>query len=115
MSLKDANPVNPMLSAMQLAEILRAARTKVLVTLGPASGSDIHAKVLQIKDQLPDLRTILVVGADGTLPKGEHDFDALLAGCPDDRLVSGVAVEVPGNRVDSSAMRGVSSSRRIPG
>ena len=87
-----ANPVNPMLSATQLVEILRAARTKVLVTLGAALGPDIHAKVLQIKDQLPDLRTILVVGADDALPKGGHDFDALLAGCPDDRLVSGRSI-----------------------
>ena len=51
-----ANPVNPMLSAAQLSEILRAARTKVLVTLGPVPGSDIYAKVQNIKDQLPDLR-----------------------------------------------------------
>ena len=34
-----ANPVNAMLSASQLAEILQAAGTKVLVTLGPTEGS----------------------------------------------------------------------------
>ena len=33
-----ANPVNPLLGAGQIAEILRAARTKVLVALGPHAG-----------------------------------------------------------------------------
>jgi len=84
-----ANPVNPMLSAAQLAEILRAARTKVLVTLGPVPGSDIYAKVLQIKDQLPELTAILVVHGAGVDAPGTHDFDAMLAHCPADRLSSG--------------------------
>jgi len=84
-----ANPVNPMLSAEQLAEILRAARTRVLVTLGPVPGSDIYAKVLQIKDRLPELTAILVVHGAGVDAPGMHDFDAMLAGCPADRLTSG--------------------------
>jgi fatty-acyl-CoA synthase len=33
-----ANPVNPLLSATQIAEILRAAGTEVLVALGPDAG-----------------------------------------------------------------------------
>ena len=36
-----ANPVNPLLEPVQIAWILRAAGTRVLVTLGPAQGSDI--------------------------------------------------------------------------
>ncbi|VTU28336.1 Long-chain-fatty-acid--CoA ligase [Variovorax sp. PBS-H4] len=87
-----ANPVNPMLSAAQIAEILRAARTKVLVTLGPVPGSDIHAKVLQIKDELPELKAILTVGGDSLDPLGTLDFDAALARCADDRLVSGRSI-----------------------
>ncbi len=87
-----ANPVNPMLSAAQIAEILRAARTKVLVTLGPVPGSDIHAKVLQIKDELPELKAILTVGGDSLDPLGMLDFDAALARCADDRLVSGRSI-----------------------
>ena len=74
-----ANPVNPMLSAAQIGEILRAARTKVLVTIGPVPGTDIYAKVQQIKDQLPHLKTILVT----------PDFDAALERCPGERLTSG--------------------------
>ena len=49
-----ANPVNPLLEAGQIAEILRAANTKVLVALGPLPGTDIWAKVERIRDQLPD-------------------------------------------------------------
>ena len=84
-----ANPVNPMLSAAQLSEILRAARTKVLVTLGPVPGSDIYAKVQQIKGQLPDLTTILVVHGDGCDASATLDFDAALARCPAEQLSSG--------------------------
>ncbi len=84
-----ANPVNPMLSAAQIGEILRAAKTKVLVTLGPLPGSDIYAKVQQIKDQLPDLKAILVVHGDGCDSPATLDFDAALARCPGDRLASG--------------------------
>jgi len=87
-----ANPVNPMLSADQLAEILRAARTRVLVTIGPVPGSDIYAKVLQIKDRLPELTAILVVHGAGVDAPGMHDFDAMLAGCPADRLTSGRSI-----------------------
>jgi fatty-acyl-CoA synthase len=85
-----ANPVNPLLSAAQLAEILRSARTKVLVTLGPVPGSDIYGKVQQIKAQLPELKAIVVVGGapevDG---RAVYDFDAMVARFPADRLASG--------------------------
>ena len=74
-----ANPVNPLLSATQIAEILRAAGTKVLVTLGPVPGSDIQAKVQQHP------RT--AAGAEGGPRRARrrrrgdpavHDFDAML-------------------------------------
>lgn len=83
-----ANPVNPMLSAAQLAEILRAAGTQVLVTTGPAEGSELWDKVQAILPQLPDLRCVLVVGG---LPQGVSgettldDFDSALARQPASR------------------------------
>ena len=83
-----ANPVNPLLEPAQVAEILRAANTKVLVTLGPAPGSDIWDKVRIIRDQLPHLKAIVVVRNGGELPAGAHDFDTLADACPADRLVS---------------------------
>ncbi|HEX4234790.1 MAG TPA: acyl-CoA synthetase [Caldimonas sp.] len=83
------NPVNPLLAASQIAEILRAARTKILVALGPLPGTDIWAKVVSIRDSLPDLRAILVVGGDAGAARGAQSFDALVVAQPGDRLVSG--------------------------
>lgn len=93
-----ANPVNPLLSPAQLAEILRAARTKVLVTLGPVPGSDTYGKVQQIKSQLPELKAIVVVGgsAEGEVDgKGQavYHFDTMLDRFPADRLQSGRAIQ----------------------
>jgi fatty-acyl-CoA synthase len=84
-----ANPVNPLLSPHQLAEILRAARTKVLVTLGPRPGTDIWEKVQQIRAELPELKAVLVIGGPADPANGVHDFDVELARHPSDRIVSG--------------------------
>ena len=82
-----ANPVNPLLEAGQIAEILRAANTRVLVTLGPLPGTDIWAKVERIREQLPNLAAVVVVGGEPV--PGTHHFDTLLGQQPADRLVSG--------------------------
>ena len=87
-----ANPVNPLLAAGQIADILRAARTKVLVALGPLPGTDIWAKVESIRDTLPDLQAIVVVGGDADPARQVHAFDAIVAAQPADRLVSGRAI-----------------------
>jgi fatty-acyl-CoA synthase len=83
-----ANPVNPLLEPHQIAEILTAADTKVLVTLGPTPGSDIWEKVERIRDQVPSLRTILQVGGQ-SLAAGAVSYDADIQLQPPDRLVSG--------------------------
>ena len=88
-----ANPVNPLLSADQIAEILRAANTKVLVVLGPLPGSDIWDKVQRIKGELPNLKAIVVVHgvaeADPAHPHTVHSYDALIDTYPADHLTSG--------------------------
>ena len=99
-----ANPVNPLLEPHQLVEILRAARTRVLVALGPAPGSDIWEKVQRILPELPDLAALVVVGGAGVATAGPEDaararpregpvpifdFDTLVAAQAADRLVSG--------------------------
>jgi len=84
-----ANPVNPLLSATQLTEILRAARTKVLVALGPVPGSDVWSKVQQIKAQLPELKAIVVVHGASDEAQAVYSFDAMLNQFPGDRLTSG--------------------------
>lgn len=96
-----ANPVNALLEPYQLIEILRAAQTKVLVTLGPMPGSDLWDKVGRIRHEVPGLAAVVAVGgasvatarpgdapaAGGPVPV--FDFDALLAAQPADRLASG--------------------------
>lgn len=84
-----ANPVNAFLEPGHIAHILRAARTKVLITLGPAEGFNTWEKVKAFRAELPDLKAILVVGSSGLQPEGTIDFDALVASQPSDRLVSG--------------------------
>src|SRR6201997_1678224 len=54
-----ANPVNPLLEPHQIAEILDAASTSVLVTLGPVSGTDIWQKVEKVRGQLKHLKAIV--------------------------------------------------------
>ena len=84
-----ANPVNPMLSASQLAEILQAAGTKVLVTLGPTEGSDIWPKVQAMLPLLPGLKAVLVVGGTAQAETAALDFDAQLDAQVASHLVSG--------------------------
>ena len=84
-----ANPVNPMLSAAQLAEILQAAGTQVLVTLGPTEGFDIWDKVQAIRHQLPRLKAVLVVGGRARPETRADDFDAALDAQPGSHLLSG--------------------------
>jgi fatty-acyl-CoA synthase len=84
-----ANPVNAFLEPAQIAHILLAAKTKVLIALGPAEGFDIWQKVARIRDQLPDLKAILVVEPWGPPPEGTLSFDATVEAQPADRLVSG--------------------------
>ncbi|MEZ5657820.1 MAG: acyl-CoA synthetase [Burkholderiaceae bacterium] len=83
-----ANPVNAMLEPHQLAEILRAANTRVLVTLGPTQGVDIWEKVEKIRGELPNLEVVLQVGGE-RLGDGARMFDELVAQQPADHLVSG--------------------------
>ena len=84
-----ANPVNPLLEPAQIAEILRAANTKVLVALGPMPGSDIWDKVQRVRAELPNLKAILQVHGPGDAADGVYSFDALLEKYPADRLSSG--------------------------
>jgi len=84
-----ANPVNPMLSAAQIADIVRAAGTRVLVTIGPVEGSDLWDKVTAVRHAVPSLKTVLVVGGAGHRGLEAHDFDAQLDAQPSAQLLSG--------------------------
>jgi fatty-acyl-CoA synthase len=84
-----ANPVNPLLEAHQIAEILAAAGTKVLVALGPTAGTDIWDKVVKVRGQLKQLKAIVQVNGPGDEANAIYAFDALISKQPADRLVSG--------------------------
>jgi fatty-acyl-CoA synthase len=83
-----ANPVNPLLEPHQIAEILEAAKTKVLVALGPMPGTDIWQKVEQVRGRLKHLKAIVQLGP-GDAAAGIHAFGELIKAQPADRLVSG--------------------------
>jgi fatty-acyl-CoA synthase len=87
-----ANPVNPLLEPHQLAEILEAAKTTILVALGPMPGTDIWQKVEQIRPQLKHLKAIVQLGGGGEPAKGIHSFSDLIKQQPSDRLVSGRSI-----------------------
>ncbi len=81
-----ANPFNPLLSPAQIAEIMAAAGSRVLVTGGPDKAYDVHAKALAVRSLYPALETLVVVGE----PAGEGvAYGEAVAGQPTDRLISG--------------------------
>jgi len=83
-----ANPINPLLEADQIAAILRAARTKVLIALGPLPGSDIWEKVVTIRPQVPSLSIVIqVLGPPDPENEWVH-FETQLEQYPADRLLS---------------------------
>lgn len=104
-----ACPINPLLEADTLAEILNAAETKVLVTIGSFPRTDVWEKVASVVDRVKTLQTIvqvdianylsaplkLVIKASRMLKKGPAvrakiiDFDSAIARQPSDRLISG--------------------------
>lgn len=84
-----ANPVNPLLESHQIAEILEAARTTVLVTLGPMPGTDIWQKVEQVRGSLKHLKAIVQVHGPGDPANKIFSFGELIREQPSDRLVSG--------------------------
>ncbi len=87
------NGVNPLLEPAQIAGIMNAAGTKILVTMGPESGKEIWEKVEAARALVPTLTTVLHVGAKDDAASGIRAFDARLAAQPCDRLRSGRVIE----------------------
>jgi fatty-acyl-CoA synthase len=84
-----ANPVNPLLEPHQIAEILEAAQTSVLVTLGPMPGTDIWQKVVEVRKHLTHLKAIVQVHGTADPANGIYAFNELIKAQPSDHLVSG--------------------------
>lgn len=56
-----ANPINPMLEAEHIAEIIEAAEAKVVICLGPSVHTDLWAKFMRVLHRLPRVHTVIVV------------------------------------------------------
>ncbi|MEN9538239.1 MAG: hypothetical protein RLZZ126_474 [Pseudomonadota bacterium] len=90
-----SNPVNPLLEPHQLAEIINAAGTRVLVCPGPQPdgppGTDIWDKVQKISGQIPSVQAIVVLGTspDGHAAQRVVPFESAVTRQPADRLLSG--------------------------
>ena len=79
--------VNWMLKSEHLAELIRNARTRVLVVLGPTPGYEIWENVQAIRGELPKDIHIISVQALGGAKIAASDFDDLCAKQPGDKLV----------------------------
>ena len=88
------NAVNPLLEPWQIAEILKAANTKILVAPSPIdpAGREIWDKVAAIRHELPNLKAVLQVGGLGST-HGALSFEAEMLQQPGDRLVSGRRID----------------------
>jgi fatty-acyl-CoA synthase len=87
------NPINPLLEAATIAEICRAAQTKILVALGDVPGSDIWAKATAVRAATPSIETVVAVGAPGDSARGVIGYDEVIDRYPGDRLVSGRVID----------------------
>jgi fatty-acyl-CoA synthase len=72
-----ACPINYLLDAEHVADLIRASGANILVALGPNPDLDIWSRVPGLRAKCPGLRHVLAVGAAGGL-EGAIDFDASL-------------------------------------
>lgn len=75
-------PINYLLGAEHVAELVRAAGANILVTLGPNPELDIWSRILQVRAACPGLKHVLAVGGG----EGALDFGQELAATSGERL-----------------------------
>lgn len=76
-------PINYLLGAEHVAELVEATGANILVALGPHAELDIWSKVEAVRHRCPHVRILAVGGADGSA-----GFDAALAAARGDRLLA---------------------------
>ena len=84
-------PINFLLQADAIAELLKAADVKILVALGPHPQLDIWEKALRLRDQVPGLILVRVSPPGTPREEGVVDFNTALMAQPHDHLVFGEA------------------------
>ncbi len=82
-----ACPINPLLRPEHLISLLRAARAKVAVVLGPNSELDVWRNVIKPLRNSSCVQTVLDTDGDGAASGSDGCFEALAAREPDDRLI----------------------------
>jgi len=84
-----AAPINYLLTAETIAELLEASGAKVLIALGPHPQFDIWERALAAKALAPTVAHLFQVCVDGhAAADGTADFMAAIAEQPEDRLLS---------------------------
>ncbi|MBC5765230.1 acyl-CoA synthetase [Ramlibacter albus] len=84
-----ANPVNPLLEPAQIADILRAAGTKVLVCASPQLSAEIWDKVQRVRAEVTRLTAVVTVGPGTPDVPGVFSYAELAAAQQGDSLASG--------------------------
>lgn len=69
-----AVPINFLLQAQNIADLVRAADAKILVALGPHPQLDIWEKAVAVGNLLPDIKLVQVSLSDAPLPEGVFGF-----------------------------------------
>ncbi|MEY9495887.1 fatty-acyl-CoA synthase [Bradyrhizobium elkanii] len=82
-----ANPINFMLRPFEIAQILVAADTRVLVAWGGGDGG-IYRRAMEARAQAPCVEHVIVVGRTGDGQQGVLSYEELAPRYPGDRLVS---------------------------
>lgn len=88
-----ANPINPMLEPAQIRDIMNAARTKVLVTLGEYPGSEIWPKVNAIRKDVTTLEAVVQVMGASNEAEGIYGYDEVIDKYCADKLDSRRSIE----------------------
>src|SRR5271157_4100811 len=106
-------PINQMLAAAQIGDLLRAARAKIVVTLAPTSGTDVWQKLASQLDNLPDGTTVIWVNMARYFPAAKGlalrliawrerlrysrhnilDLGTMMKAEPADKLISGRVIQ----------------------
>lgn len=97
-------PINPLLDAGQIGELLRAARAKIVVTLAPTAGTDLWEKLASQLDSLPDVTTVVWVSMARYVPAPKSEplrhpkrriveLESAMKAQPADNLIGGRVIQ----------------------